>query len=199
MSDDSTSDPVDYRRVYVPDGLAQPDYSWRERRAELYRIIIGEGTPDLDQNQQQLADRYDVSQGTISKDFKAVRESIGHYMGDGIKQKAHIAFEKAVDDLQEQGRYKEAAELMTEWLDWLGEFGHLDRAPDEHDVSVSGHLSTGEAPDELVAVDLTETDKEHLDNLKRSAEERSASTRIDESGDDLSREDLGVDIDVEDP
>ena len=189
--------PPDYRAVPRPQNKTPTDYTHRERRAELVRLMRGAGDPNLGQSQYQLADRYGVSQPTISKDFTRIRESMRHHLGDDITLKADLVFDNAIEELQDQGEYYKAAQLMVKWLDWLADFGHLEREPDRAEVEHSGQVDSDvdvahTAPDGKVTVGLPEENREQFDELIEAAERETAATRVDENGDDLSADDLGL-------
>ena len=186
----SNEDPPDYRRVSIP-ADSPAEYTFHERRAEILQLMCKKGSPDLEQTQAELATRYNVSQQQISKDFKRIRKSVRHHFADDIELRAHFVFDRAVTELQDQGDHYQAAQLMEKWLSWLGDLGHLNRTPERQEIEHSGEVAA-EPPGEKVTIGLPEKNRKQFDELIAAAERETAATRVEENGDDLSPEDLGI-------
>lgn len=191
----SNEDHPDCRRVSIP-ADSPAEYTFHERRAEILQLMARKGSPDLEQTQAELAARYGVSQQQISKDLERIRESVEHHFADNIELRAHFVFDRAVTELQEEGDHYKAAQLMEKWLGWLADFGHFDREPDRAEVEHSGEVAADPPddydPDAKVTIGLPEENKQQFDEWIAAAERETAETRVDENGDDLSAEDLGI-------
>lgn len=199
MSNDSDGGnaPLDYRRQPIPADKRPTEYTWRERRAEIVELMRSNGDPDVNQSQSQLADRYGVSQPQISKDFDKIRESMRHHHSDDIKVRAAMVFDNSVRELQAEGEHYKAAQIMKKWLDWLGDFGDLERAADKHAFDHDADFSVDVDDDGHVTQDLPDEAKANLDDLYDTVREATNDTRIDEDGNDLSREDAGLESSTE--
>lgn len=134
----NSTDSTDYGRVSIPQGKPPSEYSYQERRAEIYAMMDEKGTPDLDQTQASLADRYDVCQQQISKDFDRIRDSMRAHIGKDAELRAEMIYGKAVRELQEDGQWFQAAKVADMWNDWLFDVGAVDRAPEKAEVTHGG-------------------------------------------------------------
>lgn len=125
------------------------DYTHVQRRAEIYGMIRDAGHPsNLEKNQTQLANRYDVSQPMISKDIKALRKYEAEHNSERAKAvtgwlaeatvKKHI---QAAREHDEQGRTEKAADRFEDaldahlsYVDYMMDTGDLDSAPDRLEI-----------------------------------------------------------------
>lgn len=122
------------------------DYSYIERRAEIYSMIEDAGHPrNLERSQDELADRYDVSQPQISKDISTLWDFESTHNGTRAKAVTGWLAEKVVmkhiesaKQLEDAGRHEEAADRFEKAMDaqleydeYLFELGTLEAAADE--------------------------------------------------------------------
>ena len=192
----SESPPPDYLRLPVPDGKKPSEFTYRERRAELAQLMSRKAEPKLDKSQRELGDRYGVRQQQISKDLDLIRESMRFYIGDETEVRAELVFTTAVTELMDSGEYYKSAQLMKMWLDWQADLGHLERQPRQQQVEHSGQVDAdvdhNVDPDAKVTRGLPEENERQFQEMIEAAERQTAATRVDENGDDLTEEDLGI-------
>lgn len=143
----------DYYHVDVPSSKAPEDYEWWERRAEILDLILERGTPH-GVHQQRLADRYGVSKSQISQDMDRLREHVDKTLGRSAKMTTRALYQKAIQELRDDGEYREAFEVAMEWNEWLQDIGEQETVPEKHEIS--GELETQNIEKKmLVGVDLT--------------------------------------------
>lgn len=171
----STSNQPNYRRIEIPDAKQPTDYTYTERRAEIYQMMRRQKSPNLEQTQTQLANRYGVCQQQISKDLDRIRESLNAYYGDDVKLRLDMLFETGIEDLLEAGETYKAMQVAEMLADYMFETGGLDRVPDEHDVSVSGQMAHAHAHTEADDTGfLTEQSAAHFEALTQEADAATA-------------------------
>lgn len=190
-TDDTENDdtPVDYRRVHIPHGMDPADMTWRERRATILGWMEDRHKPTPEQSQTTLSDRFDVNQSTISRDLDRIRESIRYHVGGDIVVRAELVFMKAVDELMDAGEYRKATQVMSDWLEWLGDLGHIDREPQKAHVGVTHGGTVGHA--HAHEHRLSDETKSQLEQAKSHAEADAAPLLHGTT-------DGGTDIDIED-
>lgn len=127
---------IDYATLPVPSEKPATEYTYAERRSEIYDLIEEAGHPrNLERTQEQLGNRYDVSQRQISDDIDSIREFEAEHVGDGVRANTSFVCEKAVRELMDQGDYKQAAELQMSYFEWLQEAGEEEKVPDKQEVT----------------------------------------------------------------
>ena len=142
----------DYYHIDVPQGKDPEDYEWWERRAEILDLILNRGTPH-GINQARLAERYDVSPSQISQDMDRLREHVDQHLGREAKMTTRALYQKAIEDAQDRGEWREAFEIAMEWNHWLQDIGEQETEPEQHEIS--GELSTEHTEKKmLVGLDL---------------------------------------------
>jgi len=130
------SNTPDYATLPVPSEKPPTEYTWAERRSELYNYIEKAGHPrNLERSQKQLGDRYGVSQRQISDDVQAIREFESEHVGEDVRANTSFVCEKAVRELLENGNHEEAAKLQIKYFEWLQEAGEEDKPADKHEVT----------------------------------------------------------------
>lgn len=138
------TDEIDYAAVSVPDDKSPEDYHYTVRRAAILEDVIRAGSPSRIR-QQSLADRYGVSQSTISRDLDAVGDHVSEQIGNRAELTARAAFSRVLDDLlsvEDDWRASKAAfDVVMEWSEWLENRGELDRVPREVDMDVRSRRS----------------------------------------------------------
>ncbi len=156
-SDTSESKTPNYHAIEPPHDRVPSEYTTDERRAEVLEFVISKGGP-THVNQTRLADRYDVAQSTISRDIDVLGEAVAAQLGDHLKLATRALHDRLVTDLSEDDdwRAKKAAwDVHRDYLDWVG-------------VSVSADET--EAPPNPSDHELTEQQRQHLDDLREWAD-----------------------------
>ncbi len=142
----------DYYHIDVPQQTDPEDYEWWERRAEILNLILDRGTPH-GINQARLAERYDVSQSQISQDMDRLRQHVDQHLGQHAKMTTRAVYQKAIEDAQDRGEWREAFEIAMQWNEWLQDIGEQETEPEQHEIS--GELSTEHTEKKmLVGLDL---------------------------------------------
>ncbi len=142
----------DYYHIDVPQGKDPEQYEWWERRAEILDLILQRGTPH-GINQARLAERYDVSPSQISQDMDRLRDHVDQHLGREAKMTTRALYQKAIEDAQDRGEWREAFEIAMEWNHWLQDIGEQETEPEQHEIS--GELSTEHTEKKmLVGLDL---------------------------------------------
>lgn len=166
MSDDSSdSEQPDYASIQPDDSKDKDEYSWRERRAELYRLLKKHGHPrNIEMSQTQLADQYGVDQSMISKDFDRLRKYFNQRSGKRAVGETGLLGEKVIeqiveqareleetaDDLESAGDFRSAAKMreraaklwsqaqdnQMQFNEFLFNIGKLDEEPDKMEIDV---------------------------------------------------------------
>lgn len=127
---------VEYENIPIPDDKPREEYTYVERRAELYRLIEKNGHPrNIEVTQAELGKKYGVSQRTISNDFEKLREYRRSRVGERAISSTEFIAEKAVRDAIERGDTDKALKLQLEYNRWLFDLGALEESPDKLEVS----------------------------------------------------------------
>ena len=122
-------DDPNYAAMKAPEDKHPKDYSYIERRAEIYRLIEEAGHPhNLERSQQELADRYGVSQRQISKDIQRLREFEAEHNTERTKSVTSWLAEKAVMDAVQEDDFERALQLQMKYNEFLFDIGDLERA-----------------------------------------------------------------------
>lgn len=132
-----------YRSLSPPTDKDRADYSYAERRAELYDLVEKTGHyRQIEQSQTELGRRFSVSQQTIAKDLKRIREWKADHLGDTAEAELNTLKTNAVQHLLDNGDPDEAYYLMRKHYETLMDAGIKESASEE--VDVSGELSVVE-------------------------------------------------------
>lgn len=110
---------VDYDAVEVS-SKPPTEYHFTERRAELLRIVREKGSPRA-VDQDELADRYRVSQQQISKDLDRLGSYISEVLGDRRLLETHSVVTRAIDEMLEADDWrakKAAGDLALDLDEW---------------------------------------------------------------------------------
>jgi hypothetical protein len=138
----------DYAAVQVPT-KPPTEYSYVERRAELLQLVQNRGHPGA-LNQNELADRYDVSQQQISKDLDRLDEFIRSRLAHRRDLKLGSALDRALKGaLQDE------------------EWDTVRRIAESYDEYIEGRMETLEF-------------RRRLDRLEEAAERQQGGPRYDE-------------------
>src|SRR3990167_5355187 len=122
-----------YKDVIIPENKDPKTYKFAERRAEIFRLILQAGHPDLI-SQTQLAKRYGKSQGQISQDVSAIKKEILENLGSDAEVITRVVFEKSVKELLKQGKYRDAFAVVKDFGSWLFDVGVRVKAAERHEV-----------------------------------------------------------------
>jgi Arc/MetJ-type ribon-helix-helix transcriptional regulator len=142
----------DYATVEIPDDTPATEYTWAQRRSELYDLIGEAGHPrNLERSQAELGHRYAVDQSQISHDIQAIREYETDRSGDGADANTEFVIRRSVRGLLEDEDWREAACTQLDYYDWLFDTGKREKAPDKLDVD---QTTTHELDDEDRSVAL---------------------------------------------
>lgn len=126
---------INYFDIPIPKAKKPENYTYKERRAEILKLMIEGGQPNCI-SQIELAKRYGVSQPQISHDIKAIAESMKKNNENMIILMSEVGYRNSIKKLQEQGKYYKAARVLSLWNDWLFNSGRMKKAPEkfEHDI-----------------------------------------------------------------
>lgn len=142
------SEQPNYRRMSPPPDKSPEEYTYVERRAELYDLIDQQGGyRNLDRSQRELGERYGVVHRTIQKDIERILEWEREHLGEHTETELSLVQGRGIQDYIEAakqyrkaGQYEKAAECMSKayelasnHLDDLQELGEKDKAPDKHE------------------------------------------------------------------
>jgi len=128
-----------YRALSPPDHKPTDEYSYVERRAELYDLIERAGHyRNLERSQRELGRRYGVSHTTIRKDINRILTWKAEHLGDHVDAELETLKTKAVQDALDDGDAQKAYQIMTTHLKNLQSLGLKDKEPEqvEHSGSI---------------------------------------------------------------
>lgn len=145
MSDTSP----DYATVQPPAETPPSEYTCHQRRGEILQVIIEAGTPSA-VKQTDLAERYDVHESTISRDMDRLREYAADALGRDAKLTTLSAFEKTVRELQREGEWKKAWDVVMDWNGWLADLGEQHREPRRSELGVDMRSTNVDVAYEIV-------------------------------------------------
>lgn len=136
-----SNDP-NYRALSPPSDKPREEYSWAERRAELYDAVEQAGHyRNLERSTRQLGDRYGVSHTQIRNDLEAIRQWKRDHLGENAEADLEILQSHAVQELLDRGEIEDAYYLAKEHYELLQEMGEKEKAPDKREVEHSGEGS----------------------------------------------------------
>jgi len=131
-------DGPNYASITPPDEKHPKDYTYVERRAEIYRLIEEAGHPhNLERSQAELGERYGVSQKQISKDIQRLREFEAEHNETRTKSVTSWLAEKAVMQAIQNDDFEKALRLQMQYNDFLFDTGGLEREATA--VSIEGN------------------------------------------------------------
>lgn len=144
------SDQPNYRRLSPPPEKDPTEYTYVERRAELYDLIDQQGGyRNLDRSQRDLGERYGVVHRTIQKDIERILEWEKEHLGEHTESELSLVQGRGIQDYitaakeyRDNGQYEKAAECMAEAYELasdhladLQDVGAKTKAPDKHEHS----------------------------------------------------------------
>lgn len=126
------SDAPNYRALSPPSTKPRDEYSYVERRAELYDMIEQAGTyRNLQRSTRELGDRYGVSHTQIQKDIRRILSWKADHLGDYTEAELETLKTKAVQDALENGDSGRAYDIISQHLQNLMALGAKDKAPEK--------------------------------------------------------------------
>ena len=154
------SNEPNYAALNPPEDDPPEEWSWADRRAEIFDLIESAGHyRKLQKSQRELARHYDVALSTIQNDIQRVNEFIADHCGEDAKHELETLKNSAIDYYLENNEPDKAYYLMNTHYEILMKAGLQDKAPDEHEISGSGG-----GPIEVIINDqVIDTDDEHDD------------------------------------
>jgi hypothetical protein len=102
----------------TPAAKAPTEYSYAERRAEIYNQIEDLGHPSAI-NQSELAERYDVSQQQISKDLDRLDEYVRGRLGSRRDLEIGSVLKRCMTGALEQDDFTSARKAATAYDEYL--------------------------------------------------------------------------------
>lgn len=121
-----------YRAINPAPDKSKEDYTYAERRAELYNMLDRAGHyRNLEQSTRSLGDRFGVSHTTIRNDIQAILEWKADHLGDNIEGELETLKTKAVQDALENDNAEKAYEIMSTHLENLQSIGVIDKEPEQ--------------------------------------------------------------------
>lgn len=128
-----------YRKLSPPDDIPPTEWSWTDRRAEIYDMIERAGHyRNLQRSQRDLARRYDVALSTLQNDIQRVTAFQATHLGDGAEHELETLKNSAIQEYIENGQKAKAYYLMMNHYEILMEAGIKAKAADKHEVEHSG-------------------------------------------------------------
>lgn len=132
-----------YRSLSPPDDKPTEEYTWAERRSEIYDLIEKAGHyRNIEASQRELGRRYGVSHSQIREDIQAINEWTAEHLGDNAEAELESLKTTAVQHLIEQGKPDKAYYLMMNHYETLmdAKAASQEKEPEknETDLTVEG-------------------------------------------------------------
>jgi len=150
---------IDYLNLELPPEDKDPEeYHYSERRREEIQYIKKYQDPAL-VPKSKLADRYDLSRAQITHDFHKLKDYLDNHGGKAMGQRVKIFLDNIFEDMikkkvkKEEMSPEELKELYDygrEHADWLMQLGHIEEAPDKHEVKHDADEDIKDKTDELI-------------------------------------------------
>lgn len=126
---------IDYATLPIPDDKLPSEFTYGERRSELYDLIEQAGHPrNLERSQEELGKRYGVSQRQISKDIERIRQYEAERVGRDADANTEFVLQRSVRGLLEDEAWRDAARSQLDYYGWLFDIGEREKTPDKLDV-----------------------------------------------------------------
>ena len=126
------TDHADYAGINPPPNKQKAEYTYAERRAELYDLIDQKGHyRNLERSTRQLGDRFDVSHVTIQNDIQAILEYKTQHLGENTEAELVTLKTKAVQDALDNGDADKAYSIMSQHLQNRQSLGIIKEEPDK--------------------------------------------------------------------
>jgi len=137
----------DYERIFdsIPDEKDRTNYTYNERRATIYKLMMRKGDPAQLPSYRSLADEFGVSSTeTIHKDVnKFVKPFIQENLSSDVRVRMKTLLDKSIEEYIDSENsdaedYEKAFKLMKEFGDWLFDEGSIEKAPEKQQVEMQG-------------------------------------------------------------
>lgn len=135
--------PTNYSIIPIPEqDVDRTTFTFRQRRAELLKIILLQGHTDL--AVVKLGERYGVSPGQITHDKKVLVKFISeNYLEpDKVKSDAIVAMRWSMKRAISGDDYVNAYRIADSIIDMCFSLGIIDKAPEKIDASISHESKT---------------------------------------------------------
>ena len=110
------------------------EYTWQERRAEIYQLIQEKGYPDF--NLTKLGKKYGVSTPQISYDLSVLRKYIAQDNDEDLfLSTGKLIWKKGIKKYEKTGKYIKANTLWKTWKDFLYEDGIRTKEPSRVEIN----------------------------------------------------------------
>jgi len=129
---------IDYREIQPPEHKHPKEYTYNERRSEIFRLWKESNDPYAEISQTQLSKRYDMAVSTIHDDIQIVKQFISENLGEEEEIKTDVGFDRSIKKLEQNGQYYKAAKVRKMKWEWLHNTGIKEKEPDKHEVDGSG-------------------------------------------------------------
>ena len=129
--------PTDYSTIQIPpEETLRTELTFRQRRAELLKIILAQGHTDLPV--RILSKRYGVSPGQITHDKHAlVKFLAGNYFKpEKIRSSAIVAKEWALKKAIAREDYKVVNQISSDMVDMGLSLGIIEKIPDKIEAGI---------------------------------------------------------------
>lgn len=118
---------IGYANVEIPTDKEPKDYHYTQRRAEILKLILEAGHPDL-VSRKMLCERYGLSHSQISQDFSVLREYVAETIGNDAKLVTESVYRKSIKELLRNKQHDKAVRVIESWNNWLFDIGVQDKA-----------------------------------------------------------------------
>lgn len=124
----------DYAALDLPEDKPKPEWHYSRRKAYIYRELMDRGHHRL-LNKTELAAEFDVTRQTIYRDLDAIAEYVEATMAKNHASETVQVFQRCVQELLDEGEYKKAADVQSQFGEWLERRGAIDTEPEKHEVT----------------------------------------------------------------
>lgn len=130
------SNEPNYRAINPPNDKPRDEYSYVERRAELYDLLEEAGHyRNLERSTRELGNEYGVSHTTIQKDIKRLLAWKADHLGENAHAELETLKTKAVRDALDNNEPGEAYSIISQHLSNLQSLGIVEKEPNKHEMS----------------------------------------------------------------
>ena len=138
---------IDYRQIQPPEDKPPQEYTYNEKRAEIFRLWKEANDPYAEINLTRLSERYGNAVSTIHDDVQIVKDFIKDNLGDEEEIKTDVGFDRSIKQLEQAGEWYKAAKVRKMKWEWLHDTGIKDKEPDKHEIGGEGIVFNFSEPD----------------------------------------------------
>jgi len=124
----------DYEQLELPEHDQHDEWHWAHRRAWLFDELMEAGHHRL-LNKSEIAEQFGVTRTQIYHDLEAIAEHVEDNMTRRHESETVQVFQASVRELLDDGEFKKAADVQSQFSEWLERRGKLDKEPEEHEVT----------------------------------------------------------------